>query len=110
MWAIMSQFLSIDGSSAWGENRGMRDKFWQKQFLRWNDPAFSKSAKLKIRAKRKGRPIIAVSREDHIALGDKSVREKCVALRDRYTATAIGNALGISRNAVIGHWFRDRHA
>lgn len=37
------------------------------------------------------------------------LRKKCIALRDveRLSASQIAARLGISRNAVIGHWRRD---
>jgi DNA-binding CsgD family transcriptional regulator len=35
-------------------------------------------------------------------------RARCVELRDKFTAREIARELGITRNAVIGHWYRDR--
>lgn len=40
----------------------------------------------------------------------RSVREVCVEMRGKYTASEISAALGVSRNAVIGHWFRARRS
>jgi hypothetical protein len=37
-----------------------------------------------------------------------SIQEACVANRDNYSAAEIGAILGITRNAVIGHWYRAR--
>jgi hypothetical protein len=37
-----------------------------------------------------------------------SIRETCVLNRYRLTALEISKQIGISRNAVIGHWFRER--
>jgi hypothetical protein len=36
-------------------------------------------------------------------------KEAAIASRGLASASTIAAAVGISRNAVIGHWFRDRH-
>lgn len=40
----------------------------------------------------------------------QGVREACIAGRGKLSARQIALKLGISRDAVIGHWFRARQA
>ena len=39
-----------------------------------------------------------------------SVKETAIANRSRASARQIGAALGVSRNTIIGHWFRSRES
>ena len=37
-----------------------------------------------------------------------TIRAKCVEMRRTHSAREIAEKLGITRNAVIGHWYRAR--
>lgn len=41
-------------------------------------------------------------------LVNKAIRAACLRMRFKLSASQIGERLGISRNAVIGHWHRER--
>ena len=60
---------------------------------------------------RPAKPIASRLTEQPIPIDPaKSAREVCWELRGKYTASQIADALGTTRNAVIGHWFREKNS
>jgi len=58
---------------------------------------------------REDRPRRVVSLTPAIQCDGSSIRETCIRLRGTYSAGQIARSLGITRNAVIGHWWRAKN-